>query len=398
MRILFVDDEPNLLNGLQRMLRRMAGDWHMRFLSSGQAALELLARECFDVIVSDVRMPGMDGVQLLTLVQQRHPEIVRIILSGQADEAVMLRAVGPAHQCLAKPCDSEQIQGAVRRTLLLRNALRHDQLRQAVARLPRLPSLPELYQQIMAELRGPDPSIGAVARIVAQDLAMSAKVLQLVNSAFFGLGRKITDPARAVLYLGLDTLRGLALHNGAFEQLEGTRRSLVDDLWEHSAIVGGIARRLALAEKTAREEADGAFQAGFLHDIGRLVVAANIRESDQHLLRSVPGDSQSGLDKERDLLGVTHAEVGGYLLGIWGLPHPVVEAVMFHHSEHPVAGGEFPLLHAVQFAEAFAGMEHPERDGQDRLVAARPHLTVLGDRLDLWWRTAMNLEMEEYAR
>src|SRR5262245_37814840 len=97
-KILFVDDEPNVLQGLERMLRSMRHEWEMQFAMSGPAALERLAEQTFDVIVSDMRMPGMTGAQLLTEVSQRHPHIVRIILSGQADQEDILRSVGPTHQ------------------------------------------------------------------------------------------------------------------------------------------------------------------------------------------------------------------------------------------------------------------------------------------------------------
>ena len=350
MKILFVDDEVNVLNGLQRMLRRLSGEWQMRFVSSGADALEVLAKEPFDVVVSDVRMPVMDGVQLLSLVQQRHPEVIRIILSGHAGQDSMLLAVGPAHQCLSKPCDSDKIQATVQRATTLRNAMRNEGLQKVVARMTKLPSLPSLYQQIMQELRKPDPSIGNVAKVAAQDMAMSAKVLQLVNSSFFGLGHEVSDPARAVMHLGMETVRTLALYTGVFEQLDAQTKVLIGNLWGHSARIGGIARRIATSERAPRDVCDGAFQAGFLHDVGRLVVAANMPEVSRRLGPCGVLENGKSLQIEREILGVTHAEVGGYLLGIWGLPNAVVEVVMFHHSAQEPISNEFSILAHSSFA------------------------------------------------
>lgn len=311
----------------------------------------------------------------------------------------MLRAVGPAHQCLSKPCDSDKIQATVRRAVTLRNALCNDQLQKAVARMTHLPSLPALYQRIMQELRAPDPSIGNVAKVVGQDIAMSAKVLQLVNSSFFGLSNEVADPARAVMHLGMDTVRALALQNGVFEQLDARTRTLIGNLWDHSTRTGCVVRRIAMAERAPKDVCDSAFQAGFLHDVGRLVVAANMPEVAQRFGPSADGENLSNLQIERELLGVTHAEVGGYLLGIWGLPNAVVEAVMFHHSDQLPPGDGFPILAAVQFAEATeqAGSQLAGA-GLQRVLADRPHLAALGSRLESWWQTVQALNTEGRER
>jgi len=398
VKVLFVDDEANVLRGLQRMLRRLSNEWNMQFVASGREALELLAKEPFDVVITDVRMPVMDGVQLLTLMQQRHPEVVRIILSGHAGEDSMLRAVGPAHQCLSKPCDSDKIQATVRRAVALRNAMSNDKLQRVVASMPRLPSLPALYQRIMQELRSADPSIANVAKIVGQDMAMSAKVLQLVNSSFFGLSTEVADPARAVVHLGLDTVRALALYSGVFEQVDARSAALIGDLWDHSTRIGCIARSIAIAEHAPKDQCDSAFQAGFLHDVGRLVVVANAPEV---AARSGPrsGEGPTSLQIEREVLGVTHAEVGGYLLGIWGLPDAVVEAVMFHHGDQLAVVDGFSVLAAVQFAEAMEHAGHEAQDaGLERVLAARPHLAALGSRLEQWWQAIPTLHTEECDR
>ena len=103
-RILFVDDEPLVLQGLQRMLRPMRNEWEMAFVESGRRALEEMATLPFQVVVSDMRMPGMNGAQFLSHVQELYPRTVRLILSGHADKDLIMKCVGTAHQFLAKPC------------------------------------------------------------------------------------------------------------------------------------------------------------------------------------------------------------------------------------------------------------------------------------------------------
>ena len=183
-RILFVDDEPNLLEGLGRMLRPLRHTWGIDFARNGPEALDLLARTPFNVIVSDMRMPGMDGAQLLAEVRDRHPTIVRIVLSGQCDREALLRSVRVAHQCLTKPCDVETLRSTVTRACALRDLLENDKLQRLVSRLKSVPSLPDLYHQVMEELESPEPSIQKVGQIIAQDAGMTAKTLQTVNSAF----------------------------------------------------------------------------------------------------------------------------------------------------------------------------------------------------------------------
>src|ERR1017187_6368046 len=111
--LLFVDDEVRVLQGLQRQLYGMRNEWNMNFKEGGAKALDFMASAPVDVIVTDMMMPGMDGAQLLTEVMKRHPDTIRIVLSGHADREAILRLVGPAHQYLSKPCDAEELRNAI---------------------------------------------------------------------------------------------------------------------------------------------------------------------------------------------------------------------------------------------------------------------------------------------
>ena len=112
-RIVFVDDEVNILNGIRRSLRGMRTSWDMEFFTSGQAALDGLSKAPAEVVVSDMRMPEMDGAQLLSQVKDRWPQTVRFILSGFSNEEAILRTICPSHQYRANPCESETLITAI---------------------------------------------------------------------------------------------------------------------------------------------------------------------------------------------------------------------------------------------------------------------------------------------
>lgn len=279
-RILFVDDEPKILQGLRRMLRSMRHEWEMGFAESGPEALEMLEREPFDVIVSDMRMPGMDGSQLLSQVKQCYPMIVRIVLSGHSEHEMIMKSVLTAHQYLSKPCDSKTLISTVSRSCALRDLLGQESLKQIVSQTESLPSLPSLYTEIMEELRLSNGSIQKIGKIIEKDLGMTAKILQLVNSSFFGLPRHVSDPLQAVILLGFDTVRSLVLTIELFSKFDPATLSVmhIENIYKHSLQTGAIAREIAKMENMDEELIDNVFMTGLLHDLGKLVLAANYYE------------------------------------------------------------------------------------------------------------------------
>jgi CheY-like chemotaxis protein len=211
-KILFVDDEKNVLDGIRRMLHPQRSHWEMTFVVGGDAALQVCAEVAFDVVVSDLRMPGMDGAELLGKIRDRYPGAARIVLSGYSDAALTARAVPVAHRVLAKPCDPIQLRHTIDRVCALQDVLCTPALRELVGTLGELPSLSSTYMALENVLRRPDAPIADIARIIEQDVAMTAKVLQIVNSGFFGLSRIVPSLEFAVSYLGLETIRMLVLY------------------------------------------------------------------------------------------------------------------------------------------------------------------------------------------
>lgn len=395
--ILFVDDEPNLLEGLQRMLFPLRREWTMAFASSGAQALELLERQHFDVVVTDMRMPGMDGPQLLAEVKKRRPDTLRFVLSGQSESEVVYRSVGEAHQFLSKPCKPALLKECVDKAFALREVLTSDSLKSVVAQIRALPPVPQVYAELCEALKSPECTIADVGRVIETDPAMTAKILQLTNSAFFGLRHHVTTAAQAASLLGLNTIKALVLTTGIFAPLEGSklpRGFSIDALWRHSIIVGGYAQAICQLEKTSKEVAGDAYTAGLLHDAGKLVIASASPQDYAHVHDYAVVNGVGFTDAEKALLGCTHAEIGAYLLGIWGLPHPIVEAVAYHHRPADCVETGFSPLTAVHVADAVAFARQEQAPGYPVPLTDMAYLQriALDARLAGWEKACTDID------
>ncbi|HEY1764414.1 MAG TPA: response regulator [Opitutaceae bacterium] len=387
-RILFVDDEPLVLQGLQRMLRGLRREWTMEFAGSGEKALALMEKEPFDAVISDMRMPGMNGAQLLAEVMRLHPRTIRIILSGHADKDLILQCMGATHQYLTKPCDPDALKAVVRRATHLDYLRQHKRLTALVGQMQHVPTIPALYSAMVKALNDPNASIEEVAALVSRDIGMTARILKLVNSAFFGLGRPIADTAEAVNHLGFDVIKSLALALDTFGQLRvnaavGVR---LDEVFAHSVAVSNCARMIAHAEGADRKSQDEAFVSGLLHDVGKIILLANLPDDMQRAAAFAKERKKLDFECEREIFGADHAAVGGYLLGLWGLPVPVVEAVALHHTPASGTAEAFSPLTAVHAANAVVtGSDLILNLGPDALLDPK-FLSGLGllDRFDNW--------------
>jgi putative nucleotidyltransferase with HDIG domain len=395
INILFVDDEPNILEGLQRMLRSLRHEWDMSFAGSGAEALAMLEEKSIDVIVSDMKMPGMDGAELLQTVSERHPQIVRVILSGFSEKEINMKSVGTAHQYLSKPCDPELLKATVSRVCALRDLLTDQTLRRLVSQLPKIPSLPTLYTELVDELGKDESSTRKVGEIVKKDIGMTVKILQIVNSAFFGLRRQISDSKSAVEFLGLDTISSLTLGLGVIAQFESqASSSFFAELWGHSMAVGMAANKIAMIED--RETANDAFTAGLLHDIGRVILAVNLPDEFKKVDEMMEDENISMVEAEKRIFGATHAEVGAYLLGLWGLPSQVVRAVAFHHTPLEVPSNTFTALTAVHAATGLQQFLTSRGQALTEPDVDKTYLAKLGllDKVPVWQNICANQNAE----
>jgi HD-like signal output (HDOD) protein len=386
-KILFVDDEPNILAGLKRMLRSMRSEMEFFFAENSSQALHILGGHAIDIVVADMRMAGMDGASLLAVVQEQYPQAVRIMLTGHADDEAVLRTVGVAHRFLTKPIDPATLKETLQRSGVLQDMLNNSGLKSLVAGLGTLPSLPETYARLEQQLRQPDCALADIARIIEQDPAMSAKILQLVNSAFFGLYTHVESPTRAVNLLGLDTIKALVLGLGIFSELpvKSGRLFSVAELWRHSMTCAAFAKAIAGRESGENTFIEQAFIGGLLHDVGKLLLFAKKRPEYEQAIDRALEDGRPIQEMERDLFGACHGHVGAYLLGLWGLPGPVVEALLFHHriTDYPEPGLSPALI--VHVADSMYHKLQPDHNTRKAPMA----MTVLqqanlADRLESW--------------
>ncbi len=346
-------------------------------------ALTTLAKDHYDVIVSDMRMPGMTGDQLLAEVRERYPHMVRIILTGQCDKESGLRAMRVAHRMLNKPCDPEDLKLTVAGTCALQHLLANEAIVALVNRLDSLPSMPALYTQVVAELDAAEPSLDKVASLIGTDMAMLTKILHVANSAFFGFRQQIANARQAVVLLGLETMRMLVLAVGlfaAFKTKIGGQQS-ADELWKHSQATSVLAHAIAKAETSDACLIENATVAGLLHDVGKLVLQDCLPEAYSQVLSQASAANLQPWEVERSLFGASHAEVGAYLLQLWGLPSAIVETVAWHHcpSNCPTPG--FCPLTAVHVADV---LTNPGDKPDDRLDAAYLARLNLTDRWQTW--------------
>jgi HD-like signal output (HDOD) protein len=349
--ILFVDDERELLDGLRARLYKHRSDWKMQFVLSGEEALAIFENEAVDLIVSDVRMPGMDGGQLLTTVKQRWPTTMRIIISGYSDPVQAVRLTSLAHQYLAKPCEERQVENVIERCFYLRDLLGQESLRTVIGRIGALPAMPRTFARLQNALTQPSVTAGEVADIVNADAAIASKVLQITNSAFFRLRKPMVRIKDAVTYLGFATLRNLVLCAELSSQWR-TPRELSEvqpqQLQTHAELSAAACKSLAGGHASP----DDAWLAGLLHDIGYWIL---VQECPQQLAQAIALSKSERLplfECELETIGATHAQMGAYLLGLWGLPYPIVEAVALHHTPTAIKSLGYDLLGALAVAHA----------------------------------------------
>jgi len=393
-RILFVDDEPSILDGLRRILRPQRKEWDMVFAASGREALEVANAAPLDVVVTDMKMPNMDGAELLARFQEQHPETVRFVLSGHAELESVMRTVPVAHQFLTKPCDAEVLKEAVTRACELRSLLHNERTAKVVGSLEGLPSRPETYSAILEAIADPEVEIKSIVAILESDVAMSAKLLQLVNSAFFGLPSGLSDIGRATTFLGLNMLRDLVLSIEVFQPPQNSSadlESFVFNLQRRSMWTGQLAARMF----DDKQLANRAFTAGMLHDIGFLVLVTQMPDVLSEALERSRELGQPLHVAEKEVLGISHAEIGAYLLGVWGLPYPLLEAAAYHHCPSILPQKSVSELTAVHVANALVESRMPRSTEGAPAQIDLDYLDSLGvrDRLDEW-ETLAEQEME----
>lgn len=375
IRVLFVDDEPNVLAALRRSLRNMRDEWEMEFIEGGENALTRLQQASFDVIVSDIRMPGINGIELLKRVKEHYPAMTRLALSGHADLELALESSTIIHQFLAKPCETEILKATIQRAAKIRNILSDDGIKSLLGRIDTLPSPPDTYFEIINALDSPNSSLEKVASIIERDAGMTAKILQLANSPLFAASQPVATILRAAQCLGMDIIKSLALTYNLFSKVNDACQNTINlsAYTQHSIQCSLLAKYICTSLDKNPSLIASAAIAGMLHDIGTLILAIILTEEYKALIEDNKNDTSSLASKEKEYFGASHAEIGGYLLGLWGLPDTITEAILFHHAPADYAEKMLSPLISVYVASNLLNA-HGEVDDQLDLE----YLTKLG--------------------
>jgi HD-like signal output (HDOD) protein/CheY-like chemotaxis protein len=390
-RILFVEDNELLLQLYSLLLADEGDQWETSLAPDGLHALQLLRQSAFDVVVSDMQMPGISGIELLTEVRRMHPKTSRIIVSGVTDQAEAADALNCTHLFIPKPFDAKTLKATLARIGSLDTYLKDDRLRGLAGKMRTLPSFPTLYLEILGEIESQKSSIQGIAKIVAKDPGITAKILQVVNSAAFGLSESINDPVEAVQQLGMSTVRSLVLSAQVYSSFSSARLKnfSAEALWMHLMKCGDLARTILRREHADLNEAENAYTAGLLHDIGKLMLADSLPREFEKALTLAEVEQIPLAAAELEIFGATHDGLGAYLLGLWGLPVAMVEAVAFHHTPQASDLKKVNTLTAVHVANALC-------DESEAGNLNLEYLAEIGaaDRLDDWRETAAELALE----
>jgi len=331
--------------------------WAISKVHSGSEALDVLDQASFDMVIASMDLPGMNGLDLLRATMIRHPQAVRVLLLDRPAPELIMNAVGIAHQYLVKPCLDDDLLATVCRLLALDQFFTSDTLRRVAARVQQLPSPPTIYFRLMQELARTDSTTESIGDIVSQDASLTAKLLQLANSAFFAVPQPVMSVPDAVQIIGFNLVRSLSLSLGLFASLnsEAIGECNSDRLYLHSLATGLLAQKILSDEGADSATIEAGFSAGVLHDTGKLVLATALPELYRQALQLANDELIPQWQAEANVFGASHAEVGAYLLGLWGLPPAIVEAVAWHHQPHrrePPSMGALTAVHIADYLQS----------------------------------------------
>ncbi len=369
LKVLFVDDEPEILNGLRLTLRKQKKFWDILFATSGAEAVELLSQHELDAVVTDMQMPGIDGAELLTRVRTVQPQACRLVISGHADDVIAMRALSIAHQFLSKPVTREEIVRSIEKTYAIMNLVKLPQIKNIIGDTTSLPATPRLYQQLIGIIHDENCGVDEVAAIIEQDPGMSAKFLQLANSAYFSMPRAVVAVADAVAFLGFSTVCSIALSKEAmqaFPKLKNLHSASLASFQHRSNLCATVAARIA---KDMKLDPSIASTSGTLHATGLLLLEARAPERCAEAWERALEDDVPLHEAEQLTMGTDHALIGGALLGSWGLPAPVVETVLHQYNPGHVSKKKFSLAGALHIASYLVNV------CMDRVEAHDQHAT-----------------------
>jgi HD-like signal output (HDOD) protein len=335
--------------------------WQTEFISDASHALTWLAQHHCEILFLDAKRASGCALTFLDAVWQRHPQILRFVCAESPDQALTLKCAWNSHRLFTEPLGTESIRASVERALEAQGWLTNPSVQARVARLRVLPTIPSLYFKLLKLVASPDPDLDAVTGLIESDLAISTQLIRVVNSAYYSYGRRISGLKEATQILGLEVIKSLVLAIQAFAQMDGVKPVYfsVDKVWRHSLAVGKWAREIAQSESEDKEFQEHTYTASLLHDIGKIVFAANLNVDYNSAIRHAKERRISLIDAEAQILGATHAEIAAYLAALWNLPRPVVDAIGFHHTPENSRSETFSPMTAVYAANVLQNQQNP---------------------------------------
>lgn len=376
-RILIADADPLTLDSF---VQAMGEEWSVKAVASGTAALIEMEKEPADVVIASPELSELEGGELLNRIQGIYPKAIRFILANESDRERIVKQVLGSHQFIGKPLDVSALKNIIEGACALENWVPRNSIRDLVRRIRTLPTMPTLYQEVQTLLKSPDATTEQVGAIIAKDMAMTTKLLQVLNSAWFGASRKISDPAEAVGILGFETVSSMVMTIKLLSQYDKVKPVYfsIDRLWRHSTEVAKNAKQITLYHTDDRVLAEAAFTGGLLHDLGKVVLASNFDEQYRGAQSLAAKQKLAPPEVEKEIFGASHGEIGAYLLGLWGMPVDVLEIAALHHHPADCSKDAFSPLTAVHVANALYHEMHPEKDGTIVSVVDEKYLEQIG--------------------
>lgn len=326
--ILFVDDEAQILRSLNRLF--LDKDYQVFLAHNGNEALEILDTENIDLIISDIKMPNMNGYELLKKVKEKYPKVLRVAFSGYTDNNKIIQALenNLAKLYLFKPWNNNTLLSTIDKIFEFENILKSKNLLNLINNLDHLPTLPFLYQDLCSLIEK-DADIDEISKKIEEDQAIASRILRVVNSAF--TSTKTGSVKDAILYLGLSNVKHIVLSNSVFLSTQ-LNPFLTDLLWKHVNLTNRIV--IFTYKKLLQKKIPKTYEsAGLLHGIGKVVLLNNFHDEYIKIFKRIMIEPQLNIiDLEKESLGVSHQEIGAYLLDWWEIPYPIVESALFHHN------------------------------------------------------------------
>lgn len=392
--ILFVDDNENIISGLKRQLRPYRNEWETYFADSAEQALSIMENQGMDLIVSDMVMAGMRGDELLKIVRSRYPATVRMILSGYTDEETLKCGMEVAHQYLSKPCSAEMLREVISQVFKIQACVNNPQIIAGIGDINQLPSLPKIYHELNAAIDDENTTSKDIAAIFSRDMVLSAKLLHLVNSPYFGMNRKISNLTEAINLIGVKKLSSLVLSvhvRSAFPVAGAEMELVMEYLWKDAARVSDLSLLIALAEDQPDDRPHQAYLGGLLHNLGLLIFLSRGGDLLKELVHKVKTTTTDVAVLEREVFGYDRCEAAAYVLSLWKIPPRIIEAILLHKKPNETEYDGVNALTAVHVASCL--IKPTTTKGNDRLFELDVNEDYLRrikklDRLPEWEKLA----------